>query len=107
MQTMNIAPWIHYDFQALDCDGRAILDGELARADIAKQSQQMSDGRVVVMYDIDTETDGTRSLLIANGVLEFDKKGNRWVARYDRGSVRREYDMTVWPALLGAWEDRT
>lgn len=103
---MNIMPWIHYDFHALDCDDRAILDGVFARADIAKQSQQMRDGHVVVMYDVDTEADGTRSLLIANGVLEFDVSGNRWVARYDPESVRREYDMKAWPVLLGAWEDR-
>jgi hypothetical protein len=100
-----MTPWIHYDFLGEDFKGRAPLDSQWARHDLSIQAP-LQPGDSVVLYAVDMDFDGTQSFLLAKGTVEFDPEHTRWVATFDRNTVKRNIDMSAWPIALGRWQDR-
>lgn len=72
--------FIYADFMKMDNDGRLVLTCFGTHKDLKKYNISLKDGLKLVFYNDDEDDNGNRDDLVVEGIVEYDKKSERWVA---------------------------
>jgi hypothetical protein len=56
--------------------------------DLTKYGISLEDGLKLVFYNEDEDGNGNRDDLVVEGVVEYDKKNERWLAKINFGDVK-------------------
>lgn len=73
--------FIYADFMKIDDDGRLVLTCLGTHKDLEKHNISLKDGLKLVFYNDDEDNIGNQDNLVVEGIVEYDEKNVRWVAR--------------------------
>jgi hypothetical protein len=84
---------IYIDFQNTDAEGRYVLDRYGTTQDLEKFSVVLKPGLRLTFWSDDADEQGRPDPLIAEGIVEFNRKLHQWVARIDKDAIKHESDV--------------
>lgn len=79
---------IYIDTNHYDEAKRFILTKVGTIEDLERLKIELQEGLKLVFYTDDADDDGKSDDLVAEGIVEYDKENNRWVARVDWNEFR-------------------
>ncbi|MBI1762689.1 MAG: hypothetical protein HYR56_14740 [Acidobacteria bacterium] len=91
---MNIER-IYADFHKIDDTGRLVLCCYGTKRDLAKHQLELRDGLTLTFYMDDGDEHGNPDNLIVQGVVQFNKLTNEWVAEIDWEQMRHESELVA------------
>lgn len=85
-------PRVYADFQNLDDANRLRLTCDGTLQDLARQGIRLREGLALTFYTDDADDEGRPDELRAEGLVQYDKDHDLWVATVDWGAVRHASD---------------
>jgi hypothetical protein len=87
-------PKIYADYGKIDFEGRLILVCRGTLEDLKNNNIELETGLELTFYmDSDIDDLGNPDDLLVDGIVEFDDKHERWVAKIDERTYRHESDI--------------
>ncbi len=83
---------VYVDFLKTDDEGRLILSCYGTMQDLARYGIELKEGLALTFYSDDADDTGNPDDLIVQGVVQYDKTSNQWVALIDRNAIRHVSD---------------
>jgi len=85
-------PQIYADFHNADSRGRLRLNSVGTIEDLARQHIELREGLPVSLYSDDLDAGGALDKLLVDGIVEFSKEEDCWVAIIDWSAIRHASD---------------
>lgn len=79
---------IYADFMKDDYENRLLLTCLGTHRDLAKNKITLEEGMKIVFYNEDEDDAGNRDDLVVEGVVEYDKKNERWTAKINWDDIK-------------------
>ncbi len=83
---------VYVDFLKTDDEGRLILSCYGTMQDLARYGIELREGLALTFYSDDADDAGNPDDLIVEGVVQYDKTSNQWVALIDWNAIRHVSD---------------
>lgn len=86
-------PRVYADFQNLDDDNRLRLVSAGTLRDLERQGIVLREGMCLTLYTDDATDDGQPDELLAEGVVQFNREQECWVAEIDWQRIRHTSEV--------------
>lgn len=86
---------IYADFMKSDYEGRLPLVCFGTHRDLAENNIALEEGMKLVFYNEDEDNSGNRDDLVVEGIIEFDKRENRWTARIVWDEIKNISELSL------------
>ncbi len=85
---MTETKFIYADFMKCDYENRLILTCLGTHKDLAEHKITLKDGRKLSFYNDDADDFGNEDNLVVQGIVEYDKTHERWVATINWDEIK-------------------
>ena len=86
---------VYADFMKNDYENRLVLTCLGTLKDLEKHNIELETGLRLVFYNEDEDSNGVKDDLVVEGIVEYDKKNERWVATIDWDKIKNISQLSL------------